>query len=188
MSAETEQLTGDRAKHIVQFYDRDEELADSVSGYLAAALEAGETAIVVATAAHRRAFEARMAATSDVAAAQDRGNLIALDAVEMMNLVLIGPRPDPYSLELIIGGLIRQALADTPAVRVYGEMVALLWDAGHVNGAIELEKLWNDLGQRLLISSWCGYPARSVSGGEHADALREICSLHTAVIGAPPLP
>jgi anti-sigma regulatory factor (Ser/Thr protein kinase) len=61
-------------------------------------------------------------------------------------------------------------------------MVALLWDAGDVLGAIELEKLWNELGGELHFALWCGYHIHSAAGEEHADALHQVCHLHTAVI------
>jgi hypothetical protein len=183
MSADTEQAAVDPAKHEVQFYRGDDELADRVSGYLAAALAAGKTAIVVATPEHRRAFEARLAADCDIEAARVRGSYIPLNAAELMSLVLIGDRPDRPSLDLVVGSLIRQALAAGPAVSVYGEMVGLLWEAGHVGAAIELEVAWNDLGQDLRLSSLCGYRAQLVAGPQHAAARRELCSLHTAVAG-----
>jgi hypothetical protein len=100
MTAETERAAAGPAEHAVQFYGSEDELADRVSGYLGAALAAGETAIAVATPAHRRAFEARLAVRCDLEAARVRGSYIALNAAELMRLVLIGSRPDPPSLDL----------------------------------------------------------------------------------------
>jgi hypothetical protein len=127
-----------------------------------------------------------MATACDVAAARVRGDFVLLDATEMMQLFLIGDRPDPGGLDLVMGGLIRRAIAGGHPVRVYGEMVALLWSAGHVNAAIELETLWDGLNHGLPFSTLCGYPVQSVSGAEHAVALRQICNLHTAASGVPP--
>jgi hypothetical protein len=185
MSAGTEQGTADPGQHEVRFYHSTGELPDRVSRYLGAALAAGETAIILATPAHRHAVEARLAQGCDVEAARVRGSYIPLNAAELMSLVLIAGRPDPPSLDLVIGSLIRRALAAGPAVRVYGEMSALLWDAGHVSAAIELETLWNRLSQDLRLSSLCGYPVPLVSGPENAAALGELCELHTAVAGRP---
>ena len=76
----------------------------------------------------------------------------------------------------------RDAAASGRRVRAYGEMVALLWDAGDVLGAIELETLWHELGRELSFSLFCSYPASSVSGPEHAQALHQVCHLHSAVL------
>jgi hypothetical protein len=61
-------------------------------------------------------------------------------------------------------------------------MVAHLWEDGDVMAAIELEKLWNALARGLHFSLWCAYHTQSVAGGEHADALHEVCQLHSAVV------
>jgi hypothetical protein len=185
MSAGTDHATADPAQHAVRFYGSAGELPERISRYLGAGLAAGETAIIVATPEHRRAIEARLAADCDVEAARVRGSYIPLNAAELMSLVLIGGRPDPASLDLVIGSLIRRTLAAGPAVRVYGEMSPLLWDAGHIGAALELETLWDRLSQELGLSSLCGYPASLVSGPENAAALRELCELHTAVTGRP---
>ena len=69
---------------------------------------------------------------------------------------------------------------------VYGEMVALLWDAGGVLAAIELESLWNELAEDRQFSLLCGYPSASVTGPEHAEALQQICHLHSSVVETTP--
>jgi hypothetical protein len=172
--------------HVIQFFGAEDELAGRVGRFLAEGLGAGGIAITIATETHRAAVTARMAADCDVAAAQTRGDLVLLDAAEMLRLFLIGDHPDPGGFRLIIGGLIRRAAAAGRPVRIYGEMVALLWEAGHVTAGIELEELWNELGRSLPFSLLCGYRAASVSGAGHAAALQEVCGLHAAVTGVPP--
>jgi MEDS: MEthanogen/methylotroph, DcmR Sensory domain len=186
MPADLAQSPGGRAGHAVRFYGSEGELASSAGRHLAGGLEAGAIAIAIATPPHRAAMRARMAAYCDPAGARARGDLVVLDADEMLRLFLIGSHPDPGGFDLIIGGLIRRAATAGRPVRLYGEMVAVLWDAGHTRAAIELEGLWNDLGRRLPFSLLCGYPARAVSGAGHAAALQEICDLHGAAVGVPP--
>jgi anti-sigma regulatory factor (Ser/Thr protein kinase) len=62
-------------------------------------------------------------------------------------------------------------------------MVALLWEAGDVLTAIELEKAWNHVANELPFTLLCAYRSESVQGNEHAHALHEVCRLHTSVIG-----
>jgi hypothetical protein len=61
-------------------------------------------------------------------------------------------------------------------------MVALLWDAGHVLSAIDLEALWNELGLEVPFSLYCAYHSESVAGHEHADALAHVCRLHGSMV------
>jgi MEDS: MEthanogen/methylotroph, DcmR Sensory domain len=169
--------------HVVQFYGRDEELANRVADYLREALDGG-VAIVIATPAHRRAFEARLtAAGADVAAAVRRGGYLALDADETMRAFMTAGEPDADSFDRVIGGLIRHAGRGGRPVRAYGEMVALLWDRGLVNAAVRLEEMWDSLGRRHSFSLFCGYPAGSVIRDGHQDAFAEVCRLHSEVIG-----
>jgi hypothetical protein len=65
-------------------------------------------------------------------------------------------------------------------------MVSLLWDAGLVSAAIEVEAMWNELGGQYPFSLLCAYPAQPVSCAHHLDALTEVCRAHTHVIGGPP--
>jgi hypothetical protein len=67
-------------------------------------------------------------------------------------------------------------------------MVALLWDAGLVNAAVQLEEMWDSLGLRHSFSLLCSYPASSVSGGDHLEAFAEVCRLHRSVLGGWPRP
>src|SRR4051794_6847928 len=50
------------SEHFVQFYESDEFLVDSVSGFCAAALQAGQTSIIIATPEHRSAIERKLTA------------------------------------------------------------------------------------------------------------------------------
>jgi anti-sigma regulatory factor (Ser/Thr protein kinase) len=67
-------------------------------------------------------------------------------------------------------------------------MVSLLWEAGDIPGAIELEKLWNELGDQMPFSLLCGYPSSSLSDPRHAHALDRVCALHSAALSARSLP
>ena len=69
---------------------------------------------------------------------------------------------------------------------VFSEMVALLWDSGQVNSAIEVEAMWNEMVAQYPFSLLCGYPVRSVSGDHHQDSLPEVCRVHSSVAGARP--
>ena len=192
--------------HAVQFYGHDEELAEQVVGYLLEAFANGGVAVVIATPEHRRKFEARLrkalGGDADLAAARDSGAYLALDARETVRALMPADRLapaaadrlapaaagglDPAAFDRVIGGLIRQAGAGGRPVRAYGEMVALLWDDGLVNAAIQLEAMWNELGRAHSFSLFCGYPVGSVTRDGHLDAFAAVCRLHREVVGLAP--
>lgn len=168
--------------HVVQFYEDDEQLVDTVGPYLADALRAGECALLVATPEHRRAFEAWLTTAGlDVADARTRGALVTLDAADTLARLTVDGQPDPAAFDAVIGALVRELASSGRPVRAYGEMVALLWDEGRVPAAIALETLWNDLGRDTAFSLFCAY--RTEPTGEHAHHLDHVCDLHSAVVG-----
>lgn len=171
-------------RHIVRFYGQHDALAGSVAAYLGQSLDSGGTAILVAAPAHRAAVEARItAAAGDPAAA--RGALVVLDAASTLQRFQVGGHLDPARFRRVIGGLIRATATPGRRVRVYGEMVALLWDSGDPAAVIHLEALWNDLATRIEFSLMCAYPASSVRGQQHAEALDQVCGLHSVILDRP---
>jgi anti-sigma regulatory factor (Ser/Thr protein kinase) len=186
VAVETQDSAITRGEHVVQFYEHDAELLVAVGPYLAAAAVAGDVAIVIATEAHRRAFEAALQVEGiDLAQASAGGRFFWLDATTTMAEFITDGQIDHAAFHEVIGGLVRRAAESGRPVRAYGEMVALLWDEGNVLGAIELERLWNELARELPFSLFCSYPATSVAGSEHAEALHQVCHLHSSVLHSP---
>jgi MEDS: MEthanogen/methylotroph, DcmR Sensory domain len=175
--------------HVVQFYTREWELAAGVGEYLAEALASGSVVVVVATPAHRLAFESYLAGVdADVAADRADGRYQAIDAAALLGRFAVAGQVDAASFEAEVGQVIRAAGAAGRPVRLYGEMVALLWEAGQLNAALELEALWNDLARDIPFVLYCGYPEAPAPGTDERAALAEVCRLHAAVVGTPASP
>jgi hypothetical protein len=175
-------------EHVVQFYDRDHELAAAVSPYLAETIQAGGVAIVIATEAHRQAFAARLV---DAGVDPDLSGgdltpagaaLVMRDAREAADALLIDGRIAADRFDRLIGDLVREAASGGRSVRAYGEIVAVLWADGHVRAALELEELWNGLGRELDFFLYCAYPLDLVEGDSDVEALHAVCRQHSAVV------
>ena len=170
--------------HVVQFYERDEQLVDGVAGYLARALERGDAVIVVATAAHLGVFAVRLQSLGvDIGAAQRRGQFVALDAAATMEAFLVDGSPDPEAFDVVMGGLVRRAQASGRQVCIFGEMVSVLWAAGQVNTALELERFWNRLGDEVPFSLLCTYSKQLLAGADLLAEFDQVCHLHSAIVG-----
>ncbi len=184
MATGTGALNTGRGEHVVLFYRDQEDLDERVSMYLLEAVLDDAVAIVVATPDHHRSFEGRLAdAGVDVAAARARGSYLAIDADEIMRGFMVADWPDPAGFWRAISPLLRQAATAGRPIRVFGEMVSLLWDAGLIDAAIEVEVMWNELAGQYAFSLLCAYPQQSVSCAHHLDALTEVCRVHTEAIG-----
>ena len=168
--------------HAVQFYETDDYLLQTLADYVAGAFAAGDAAIVVATGAHRAALEARLLGRGiDVADKLKAGSYISLDAKELLARFTIDGSISPTRFAGIVGSLITRARGEsgTRQVRVFGEMVALLWADGDRNGALVLEELWNELTRRMSFPLLCAYPASFFStDAESVGHLADINSLH----------
>lgn len=181
-----EELQVGPSDHAVTFYRDDAELADQATGYLLDALNNDGSAIVVATTTHELSIERRLTALgADVRAARAAGSYVALDANDTLRRFLIAGWPDPASFWQVISPLIRAARQIGQPVRVFGEMVALLWGADLASAAIELEAMWNEIGRRYSFSLLCAYPRASVLSPDDQDALTEVCRSHSVAYGTP---
>ena len=174
--------------HVVLFYEDDTQLVRTVARYLFNGLTAHEHVVVAATASHVEAFEATLGrAGIDVAEARSTGQLVMVDAAEAMSRFMVDGWPDAQAFNAEMDELVRRADDSGCRVRVYGEIVALLWDAGQVAAAVELEALWNELGREVAFSLFCAYPAQSVVGDDHEDSFRHLCHCHSGVVGGVPM-
>jgi anti-sigma regulatory factor (Ser/Thr protein kinase) len=172
--------------HAVEFYERDADLAHTVGRYLSEAIRDGGVAIAIATGPHRRAFEDELrAAGIDVVTARRDGDLVSLDAAATVATLMPDGRVDRDAFRRVVGPVVARAAETGRPVRAYGEMVALLWEAGDVLAAIDLERLWNDLRRELHFTLLCAYRSQSVQGDARADALRQVCDLHSRVAHPP---
>jgi hypothetical protein len=82
--------------------------------------------------------------------------------------------------------MIQRAAAAAPPVRVFGEIVALLWESTQFGAALELEALWNELAAHYPFGLVCGYSAGTIGGRDRGDALAELCEVHAGTLGAVP--
>jgi hypothetical protein len=169
-------------QHLVEFYESDAFLVDTVADFAVPALRDWDSVVIVATAAHRVAFADAISAHGiDLKAAGREGRYQALDAWEMLSMFMERGVPDPARLKDVAGVALDRAAVDGRHVKVYGEMVALLMAEGNVTATLALEELWCDLANDRDFSLMCAYPLKAFDTGGR-DAFRRICSLHSTVI------
>jgi DcmR-like sensory protein len=182
VAAGSEALRLGLGDHVVHFYTRFAGLASEVGSYLAAGLADGAAVLVIATEAHTRNLKEELATRGVVDAQAGEGQgMIFLDAADMLAEITVRERVDRDAFMRVVGELLRTAGQRGRSVRVYGEMVNLLWGSGDVTGAIELERLWNELIDELGFSLLCAYHSAKAAGQEHQAATAEICRLHSSV-------
>ena len=184
MSFTTEHLDPAHLDHVVQFYERAEDLVGGAAHHLARALDAGDAVVIVATPEHVDGFvDALAAAGADLDAATDAGRFVVRDAAATLEGFVDGGRIDPDRFDATVGALVHDAAAGGRPVRVFGEMVQLLWSSGERNAAVELEELWNELARREAFSLYCAYDV-APDGADHRVSVDQICHLHDTISAA----
>src|SRR5262245_53411610 len=162
--------------HSVQFYADDAVLCDAVLGFVGPGLLAGDAVVVVATERHRTLFDGRLTEMGfDIAGARASGQLTTYDAHETLGELLVDAMPDADCLKRLVTATLAQG-ARWGHVRVYGEMVDILWKNGNPEAALALETMWTDLQERHDFSLLCSY--QSSGFADLGDGLLRVCALH----------
>lgn len=170
-------------RHAVQFYGTEESLFQTVSAFLSEGLVARQAAIIIATPSHRAGILAALAERMiDVERARHSGDLVVIDAQELMGTFMLGNTPDPELFAYNVGLVFDQAqrVRGRTLMRAYGEIVDVLWKEGRTEAAIELEMLWNALATKYGFALLCGYSMGNFY--KEADRLEEVCRQHSQVI------
>jgi hypothetical protein len=168
--------------HFVQFYNHDQYLVQSVGAFAADGLALGDSCVFVATPAHRLAFANKLGAAGiTVDECRQTGLYTEFDAAKILSQFMVNGYVDHRRARAGIEPLIQKAAQYTTGnVRIYGEMVALLWSDGNKEAAIELENFWNELAEVYSFTLMCGYPI-SGFGPDETDELRHVCRSHSHV-------
>ncbi|HXC50766.1 MAG TPA: ATP-binding protein [Candidatus Limnocylindrales bacterium] len=174
---------GEVPEHYVQFFEHDEVLLTALFEFVTEGLADGEACIVVGTSAHNQRLHVRLTdAGIDLASASETGQLTMLDASELLEKMLVDGFVDRDRFRTIVGRLVESSFQRYPRVRVFGEMVALLWARGSREAAIELEERWNELLKERSFTLFCAYPFHGMSGLDAAPPFEKVCRSHSRII------
>ena len=171
------------AGHDVQFYREEESLVASVVDFLAAGVRVGQPVIVIATPEHRRGFVAGLRTRNLDPDELFAGRLaVWLDARETLNSFMDDGVPNRELFVATVGSVFERLLDKRHylVVRAFGEMVDLLWKDGNVDGAILLERYWNELAMKYKYSLLCGYSIDNFVAETGVAAFRRVCEHHTS--------
>jgi len=175
--------------HEVAFYSDEISYLDDGAECVGAALKAGNAAVVIATQAHRDGLRTRLQADGlNMDAIIEQGRYIAMDAATALSTFMANGLPDSARFLQCFADVIESAAAGARAqngeqarVTVFGEGVQLLCAQGKIEGAIQVEKLCNQLSHTHNVDILCAYSPTTVPGGV-SDELRQRISTEHSVI------
>jgi PAS domain-containing protein len=167
--------------HVVHFYEDDGVLTEAVLAHVSGPLGSDGAAILVATSDHTADFLKRLEAEGhDVEGLRGGGRLVVLNAAETLAKFMRDGWPDPERFEEVIGTCVRETASRVPGgdLAAFGEMVALLCAEGNHAAAVQLERLWNQLAERVSFRLCCAYPLHVFAGEGQEKALALVCAAH----------
>lgn len=160
----------------MHLYDDEAELLSQLADFLTGAWAEGGTAIVLATGQHLTQLGAVLGGRRQ-GPLPPAGRFIQLDADATLRLFMVNGMPDTFLFQETVGALVRQHAA-FPPLRVFGELVDVLWQQGNVVAALRLEQMWGRLQQETPFTLLCSYAQQHVDDdGRHA-----LCGLHDSVL------
>lgn len=169
--------------HFVQLYTDEVFLARGVCAFLRAGFAEGDAAVVIATPAHVSLITERLSAERLIVAdLLARDQLLVVDAMDCLSRFMVDGRPDRDRFLAVIGDMLQRArAAGYSKIRLYGEMVNLLWRQ-NLAGAIRLEELWNEALARERVTLLCAYAIDNFDPDAHRDALPRVTEVHSHLI------
>jgi len=173
--------------HAVCFYEDAQSLARTVASFVGAGLAVHQPAVLIATRSHGEAILEQMTAMAfDPLKQMEQGDLVMLDAHEVLGRFMVDDMPDTVGFADTIAPIMDAAAGSgNRVIRAYGEMVDVLWNDDKKAGAVSLEVLWNHVIARRKLSLLCGYRLEGISSGDES---KRICNLHSHVVAAATTP
>jgi hypothetical protein len=167
--------------HIVYPYTSESQFVDAVCLFVGTGLRKGESALLLMQESHCEPIRRHLQESGfDVSELESSGRLTCERAEALLPTFLFDGIIDEYEFKRIAGGLIEKAKAAsaTGQVRVFGEMVDLLW-MPDPKATQRLEELWNDVIKRHSVPLLCAYAL----GGSRPDALHDsLLACHSAAV------
>jgi hypothetical protein len=174
--------------HEVAFYADDSSAVDGYARFIESSLKGENVVIVVVTESHLASLISRLEADGvDVAAAIEQGRYIPLDAADALSRLTVNDIPDPARCTKVVGDLIMGAAKGVRGangrVVVCGEIAPTLLSKGNGEGAIQLERLWDEITRGYGVHTMCGYLSTAFPFHEADPVFQRICAEHSAVHG-----
>jgi KaiC/GvpD/RAD55 family RecA-like ATPase len=166
--------------HIVYPYTDEDHVREAVCLFASAGLQKDEAVVLIMTKAHCEPIQKRLEAEGfDIATLQDTGQLACIDAEDLLRRFMIGGMPDPVLFKNVVGMIITRAQTKQKRVRLFGEMVSLLWTTS-LAAAESLERLWNEVLETYSVALLCTYALDGERPGPIPPSLLALHSHHLA--------
>ncbi len=169
--------------HVVQLYTDEQFLGRAVAHFLGAGLRDGGAAVIIGTPAHVRVISDRLdTAGVEIPKAVRRGQLVIADAEQCLARFMRDGLPERAAfLATVLPILETIRAAGYLNIRLFGEMVNLLWDH-NLEATVQLEEMWNEVLADQGVSLLCAYRIDPFDVRAHRGVLHQISRCHSHLV------
>jgi hypothetical protein len=173
-----------RSPHAVQFYEHLDTLLAGLIEFVSGALVRGESVVLILRTGFAARPEKILASRGlDLVTAARNGQYQQFGAAEVLSKIMVDQLPVWQKFSAQIVPVLARAAAASKApnhhIEIFGEAVALLFEQGNHQAALEIEKFWDLLSESYNFSLHCAYPISSFEG-DNAMLFASVCHLHSA--------
>lgn len=168
-----------QSEHIIHIYENDRALLDTLEQFVVGGLRKGESVIAVATASHLAELNETLNSYG-VDMGTLREHFFCLDAGQALAQFMLDGWPDERLFTSFVEDVMERATRDGRRVRIFGEMVAILWEQGNSAATVRLEQLWNKFCHTGAFPLLCAYPKSGFR--RKSSSLGEILAAHTKLV------
>lgn len=155
--------------HAMHLYGDRGPLADVLAEWVHEGAQANEAAILLVGAETRSHLERALSARDLVAEAlRKRGAIVVLHAEDVLTGLLVNGKLDAGAFERVVASVIRRTATRHPGVRVFTELVDLLWRERRPTLAVEMERMWNRFREEIPFRLLCAYDGANTRDDDSA--------------------
>ena len=167
--------------HILQIYENDESIVAALSQFIISGFETNESVVIVATDEHLATLDTLLLLKGyDLQELKNKNRYLTFEANDLLSKFMVAGWPDEELFFKAVTEIIKR-VKNNNKVRVYGEMVAILWAQGHSGATVRLEHLWTKLCRQEEFMLFCAYPKIGFTQDITA-SINHICSAHNKMI------
>jgi len=156
-------IDAEAPSHIVYPCADETRIAEAVTTFTIAGIQKGDAVVLVTTEPRQKMIEAQLAAEGNaVAELQATGQLAFVDAETLLSVFMADGMPDAGMFKNRVGQMIDRASVNPATgrprkVRIFGEMVSLLYMNSNTPAATRLEEFWEEMVAAHSIALFCAY-------------------------------
>ena len=183
---QTKYLINSSGNQTVKICLNESSQVDLVTNYVKDGLLNGEAVIMIAKPELRQILKSKLGAFSfngqNIQEFQVQGQIKLFDAESVLSTLMIDGILEEDLFHECVAVPIYNAKSNYGKVRVFGEMVDILWKERQHDMAIQLEAFWSDLSNTQEFKFLCTYTLNKLSPNAFDEELERICKYHSHLV------